>query len=163
MSLKKKYFLLDDDEKVNYIFEIEPVYEKEILNFLFQVSKDNKEYDLARIEAIKVLGLMATTCESDIQSHIANLLISLANSDKDDDIRIYSLQSLSLLNNLKYIPESIKDLILNTHEYELIRESAYSVVTSQKDNSDSICILKALCSDDLFKVSAHRDLGVVQF
>jgi len=156
---KNLYYSLRGDERRVFLFNLDENLDADSVIFLLEAAKDPEEYDLARIEAIEILGLYAARSDFKERVIISSELILLAkNDDDDDDVRIYALQSLGRLSDINEIPSEIRDILLNESEYSLVREAAYSAVVSQKDNPDSKKILNSLIGDATFGQSAVRDL-----
>lgn len=152
------YHQFSDDEKVEFLYELNIDLKETTIEFLVNIAKDENEYDLARVEAIKILGLLKSSNDYIKKNQIAKTLISLAKDDNDDDVRNYALQSLSFFRDLDFIPQEIGSILLDQNEYILVREAAYSVIASQKNNPESKTILKQLIEDPFFNLSASRDL-----
>jgi len=152
------YESLSDDEKVRFIFCLDDLNPENVV-FLLDVAKQANEYDLARIEAIKSLGVYALTSDADEQEAVSSELIDLAKYDNNDDVRNYALQSLELLRNVENIPREIAGIVLGADEDDLVREAAYAVIVSQRNNPDAKAILQKLVGDAMFGKSAVRDLA----
>jgi hypothetical protein len=59
LTIADDYRSLSDDQKVKFLFGLENAFNEETVGLLMTVLDDQGEYDLARVEATKALGLGA--------------------------------------------------------------------------------------------------------
>jgi len=144
-SLKSLYAAASDENKPEVIFGAEALVSGELIDFLIDIATNIEEYDLARIEAIKAMGLAGLNIPSH-QEKVVQTLIELANEDKDYDIQSYSLQALSWYPTFTTIPTAISSLT-SPDKYIVVRDAAMATLLSQKSNPQAIKLLTELAND----------------
>jgi len=144
-SLKSLYAAAIDVNKPEVIFGSEALVSGELIDFLVDIASNTEEYDLARIEAIKVMGLAGLNIPSH-QEKVVQTLIELANNDEDYDIQSYSLQALCWYPTFTTIPAAISSLT-NPDKYIVVRDAAVATLRSQKTNPQAIKLLNELIND----------------
>ncbi|MDO5681141.1 MAG: HEAT repeat domain-containing protein [Pelistega sp.] len=148
---------LSSEKKLHYIDSLGEYYNPQEAFFLLEVLNNNKEYDLVRIAAIESFSLKCLASESDeVQESCARNLLEVAEKDEDTDVRNYALQALSWFKSIEWLPQIIADIVLNQNEDPLVRESAFAILVSQKQNASSQQIFNKLLSDSVFGKSAER-------
>jgi hypothetical protein len=161
-ELIKQFANASNDEKVQLLFGSENEPDHERIVFLLQVANNTKEYDLVRIEAIKSAGLSALHVPAD-RDPVVQKLLDLSQHDADDDIRNYALQALAWHRLNATELDSVATLLLNEDEDEMVRENAFSVITSRQiDNSLKKPILQKIADDPVFGESAQMELESIE-
>ncbi|MFO0549908.1 MAG: hypothetical protein U0271_16055 [Polyangiaceae bacterium] len=121
------------------------------------VAVDPTEYDLCRIEAIKLVGLSGVQVR-DLRRRASDVLLHLAVTDKDSDVQNYSLQQLAFYTDELSLPGAVAPLI-DGQDDMLVSEGAFAVVCSQTTNPETETILKSLVNHHRFGARAKRRLS----
>lgn len=156
-ELKQKFAAANEEKKAEIIFGSEELASEDLIDFLLQAVADSNLYDLARIEAIKSVGLAGLKVESR-KRKVVDMLIEVSLDDDDDDIRSYALQSLNWYVDFNDIPNKIEPLLAQTSE-AIVRDAALSVLLSQKSNPESIVVLRKLEEDPEIGAYIKQELG----
>lgn len=97
-DLLKKYEKLDNWGKVEFLTQLEFQDNEEKWNLLSQIILDSKEYDLARIEALKILEVASIPTK--YKDTLARCICSLIKNEKDYDIKNYA--GIAAVNFIEY-------------------------------------------------------------
>lgn len=156
-DLKERYAAAKTgDDKCNLLASVELTPAADLVDFLTAIAQDAREFDLARIEAMRALALVGA---ENVEHHeaVAETLVALAVGDKDEDVQGYALQYLEWFAGVAWIPKRIEPL-LDPCVYVLIRRNALCVLAAQKTNPDARRIIERLQSDPTLGKSAKRAL-----
>lgn len=144
--------------------------DRELVDFLITVAEDTTEFDLARIEAIRSLGLIASETgeepgrlfEDDLDAAaavIVDMLAGIANLDPDEDVRVWSLRALAWCDLSETALKVPAALALAPDEDPLLREVAFEAVLAQSPQSAVRAeTLGLLAADPLFAEAVATDL-----
>ena len=158
-ELKSQYDNLDDWAKVEFLVKIEfeeVAYKWELIE---QVIKTEQEYDLARIQALKIAEI--ASIPKRYKDIIAETLLNVIINDKDYDVKNYT--SSAFVNFIEY-PEIVlisKKKVLDKNEDIDLRYNYYSVILKLKDRNEKKKILSELIMDAKFQKTAIRDLNLL--
>lgn len=157
MSIFDDYRNSSDDAKYELLNDIEFEDIPGKWELLRAVIADQDEYDLARIQALKILEIAAIP-EPDIPA-FCQLLASVIETDKDDDVRNYAVMaSKNFVNDSDEVKALIVKIVLDTKGDIDIRHNAYAAVRAFWDLPGRKVVLEKLRSDSELGKAAARDL-----
>ena len=158
MSIVDDYGKSSDSKKAEILQEIEFEDVPEKWDLLRSVISNKDEYDLARIQALKILEIAAVP-EDDIPS-FCDLLLSVIKTDNDYDVKNYAvIASKNFVNDSDELKELIIRTLLDTKEDVDIRHNAYHAVLAFFDLPGRRVVLESLSADEEMGKSALRDLA----
>jgi len=158
MSIIDDYKNSSDDRKAELLNEIEFEDIPEKWNLLRAVIADPNEYDLARMQALKILEI-ANVPPEDLPS-FCGLLVSIIKTDKDEDVKNYGvIASKNFVNDSDELKQLIIKTVLDAKEDIDIRHNAYSAVLSMWDLPGRKVVLEKLSADPAMGRFAVRDLA----
>lgn len=151
----KKLKTLNDDDKYDFIREVEYEETDEKWDFFNAIIADESEYDLARIEALKIIGLYGIPKPH--KDKIAQSLEHLVSDEEDDLVKSYVVMALkNFVEYPKFSNLAIK-ILCTPDEDEDLKHNALSVVERLPDNVKKE-ILTTLLADKYMKPYAKQIL-----
>ena len=155
-DLRQEYIKLDDWSKVEFLTQLEFKENSDKWLLIDSIITDVNEYDLARIEAFKILEI------ADIPQYHKNILAkSLFNiliSEDDYDIKNYAACALVNFIEYSFIEQLCIERLLDPEEDIDLRYCFFTALLKMK-NRDELCkILKELLSDADFSRNAKCNL-----
>jgi hypothetical protein len=158
MSIIDDYRKSSDSRKPEILDEIEFEDIPEKWALLRSVIADKDEYDLARIQALKILEI-AGIPEEDLPT-FCDLLISVIKTDKDYDVKNYAvIASKNFVNDSDELKQLIIETLLDAKEDIDIRHNAYRAVLAFFDIAGRKVVLEKLSADKDMGKLASRDLA----
>ncbi|AEV98933.1 hypothetical protein A4D02_10285 [Niastella koreensis] len=158
MNIIDDYKNADDDQKVELLSDLE--FEEdtpEKWEFLRSVITNKDEYDLARIEALKIIEVAPLL--DDEFAPFCEALITIINTEQDADVRNYAVMaSKNFVNDSEELKELIIKLVLDPKEEQAVRHNAYHAVKAFFDLPRRKVILEKLTTDKEFGKLAKQDL-----
>ncbi|MEI7072653.1 HEAT repeat domain-containing protein [Pectobacterium versatile] len=155
-EIMEKFDSLCYDEKIEFLADFQGNLDLDIANFLMEVSLNRRNDDELRIEAIKVIGLYKGQYDDrEIKGKLFSIVFS---EDEDDEVKVYVLNTLSFLD-LDGKDIELAKKIINSNEYILVREAAFSLVSNNKNIPEARDVLFSLKDDEVFGKSAQRELN----
>ena len=158
MSVIDDYRKFGDDGKAEFLrhLEFEEIPEK--WRLLHAVIADPNEYDLARMQALKILEIASIPAEQ-LQS-FCELLVSVIKTDQDYDVKNYAVMaSKNFINDSDALQTLIVDIVLDAKEDIDIRHNAYEAVLAFFDIAGLKAVLEKLSSDEEMGRYARSDLA----
>ncbi|MCC9073886.1 hypothetical protein LNQ49_20075 [Flavobacterium sp. F-65] len=157
MKIKEIYESKDDD-KVELINSLNFDDYEDKWDLILEVIQDENEYDLARIEALKVIEI--AKIPKIVVEELCNIVVNLLKNENDYDVRNYVfIASRNLINYSIEIKNCINEIILSQEEDIDIRHNAYSAILKIVDQADKIKILNSLLDDNVFSKYAKKDIN----
>ncbi|MBN3194017.1 hypothetical protein [Pectobacterium versatile] len=157
-EIMEKFDSLCYDEKIEFLADFQGNLDLDIANFLMEVSLNRRNDDELRIEAIKVIGLYKGQYDDrEIKGKLFSIVFS-EDEDEDDEVKVYVLNTLSFLD-LDGKDIELAKKIINSNEYILVREAAFSLVSNNKNIPEARDVLFSLKDDEVFGKSAQRELN----
>ena len=138
-------------EKVKIIRTLEGARDPRVLSFFLRVLSDGDEFDLARIEILKILRLRECSGDAErveIGEAIAGVLVG------EEDVLVKQYAAMALEWNyagVESVLEAVTRTLLNEEEDTGVRANALSVVESAGPTPETVGLLKGLMND--------RDIG----
>lgn len=159
MKIKDVYLSQDDDDdKVEIINSLNFDDYEDKWELILEVIQDESEYDLARIEALKVIEV--NEIPESIVDKLCATVANLCQYESDYDVKNYSfIASRNLINYSLEIKNSIKETVLSREEDIDLRHNAYSAVLRLEDKNEKANILNLLLEDEVFSKYAKKDLS----
>ncbi|MDQ1857087.1 hypothetical protein [Chryseobacterium sp. WLY505] len=121
------------------------------------IIQDEEEYDLARIEALKILEI--AEIPGQIKDKIMKTLIEVIENTEDYDVKNYATSAMVNFVEYSQIRTVAKNLVLNIDEDIDICYNAFDVVKKISDIDERNEILKKLLNDTDFQKSTRRVLS----
>lgn len=155
-----------ESQKDRIISELEDYSsEPKVLAFLLEVAADTEEYDLARIEAFKVLHVR-TVANDDERSRIGSVIAEVVlNEEDDDEVRNYAAIAAASYMAVASVVEAVEKIVLDTQANPNLRANGFDAVERNRRNPKSIRLVQSLLQDGQFSTTARRvlrDWGVTQ-
>lgn len=151
----KKLKTLNDDDKYDFIREVEYEETDEKWDFFNAIIADESEYDLARIEALKIIGLYGIPKPH--KDKIAQSLECLVSDEEDDLVKSYVVMALKNFVEYPKLSNLAITILCTPDEDEDLRHNALSVVGRLPDNVKKE-ILTTLLADEYMKPYAKQIL-----
>jgi hypothetical protein len=132
--------------------------EEKVLSFLLEVATNSNEYDLARIEAFKILYVrpIGNDTERDrIGLAIEEVLIS---RKENEIVRNYAAIAASSYMACPRVVNAIEQIAIDTEENRNLRACAFDAIERNHASTRSIRILQVLSKDSHFHQTAKRVL-----
>lgn len=158
MSIIDNYKNSSDDQKVEILQDIEFEEIPEKWELLRMVIANKEEYDLARVEALKILEI-AGVPEEDLQT-FCDLLVTVIKTDEDYDVKNYAVMaSKNFINDSDKLKDLIIKTVSNPKEDIDIRHNAYNAIRALYDVPGRKVILEKLTADKEMGKFASKDLA----
>lgn len=143
---------VDFSRKVRIIMELEGVDDDRVLPFFLETVMNEDEYDLARIEILKILEIRESN-DKDEHQKIGHIVKNILMNDPDDDVRNYAAMTVSNFMDVEGVIEQIVKIIFNVEEDINLRWNAFTAVEKMGPTQQSLEILQKCLSEDEFKKS----------
>jgi hypothetical protein len=158
MSIIDDYKNLDDDGKCQLLQDIEFEDIPEKWQLIRSVVTDPNEYDLARVQALKILEIANVLAEE--QESFGALLATVIATDQDYDVRNYAVMaSKNFINDNNILKELIVAVVADPNEDIDIRHNALSAVMALWDLPRRRAVLESLLADEELGKHAARLLA----
>jgi GST-like protein len=158
MSIIEDFAGSGDDAKQQLLQDIEFEEVPEKWELIRSVIANKDEYDLARIQALKILELAALP-EEELHS-FGELLVSVITTDDDSDVRNYAmLASTNFVNANDQLKELVIRIVSSPSEDIDIRHNALSAVMAFFDLPRRKSVLESLLADKALGKHAARSLA----
>jgi GSH-dependent disulfide-bond oxidoreductase len=158
MSILDDYMGSSDDAKCELLREIEFEEIPEKWALIRAVIANKDEYDLARVQALKILEIAGLPAE-DLQS-FGELLVTVITTDTDDVVRNYAvIASKNFVNDCDELKQLIIKIVLDPKEGIDIRHNACSAVMAFFDLPRRKAVLEQLSSDKHMGEHAKGELA----
>ncbi len=161
MKIKDKYIEQeDDDDKVEILNSLNFDEYEDKWDLIIEVIKDETEYDLARIEALKVIEI--ADVPENVIDKLCAIISNLCNNESDYDVRLYVLiASCNLINYSSDLKKNVVDILFSKHEDIDLRHNAFSAILRIENKNERDKILNLLVEDKDFSRSAKRHLSLI--
>ncbi|MFX3651458.1 MAG: hypothetical protein ACE3K2_06585 [Paenibacillus sp.] len=147
--------VISGEEKLQALRDLIELTDSELTQQVLAIGMDSQEEDLIRIVAWRALGMAGSSPLLDEIRHAAAQLIR--DSEEDEDVQIYALQTLSLLPATEAEITLAQDVLLGD-AYILLQGAAFAILTAHKHIPRTILALESLQSHPHFGASAKREL-----
>ncbi|HEV2765512.1 MAG TPA: hypothetical protein VGV38_21190 [Pyrinomonadaceae bacterium] len=161
-SLIERFEAETASRKVSVLRELEErAGDERVWPFLMKVAADEAEYDLARIEALKIMGLKEGEDE-EVDRQIGQVIQRILAADPDDDVRNYAATAASRYVEVGGVLEELEKIVLDPDEDVDIRWSAFASVEEMGPTNQSKKIMNKALRDEVFKDYTERVLKTWQ-
>jgi hypothetical protein len=123
------------------------------LDFLLHVAADRQEFDLARIEALKVLELREPGSDEE-RRRIAPVLKDVLVGDPDDDVRQYAAMAAAYYMSESDLVDAVAQRAFDQGEDIDLRWNAFAALKQLGPTPRGIELLRAASEDAVFRNSA---------
>ncbi len=148
---------IDDSRKASIIEKLEGRADERVLKFFLEVLSDENEYDLARIEVLKILELKERGDEAR-DEEIGQLIKQILLADPDDDVRTYAALAASNYLDVDGMLEAVVKILFDTAEDMNIRWNAFATIKKLGPKPQAIEIMTKAMQEPAFQKSAFRIL-----
>ena len=148
----------ESPEKIEIVRQLDDFAEPEAARFLSAIAGDPGEYDLARIEALKLLELRSIA-NGEEKATIARALERLLKEDEDEQVRAYAARTLANFIETPGILALAGSLVADPNEDEDVRHNAFFAIERSVPTEEAMDLLTNLLTDDDFKEGAARVLS----
>jgi len=148
----------ESTEKIEILRALEPLADPEVSGFLGEVAGDAEEYDLARIEAIRILELRPFE-NGESREAVARTLKRVLANDSDDEVRAYAARALASFTDLPGVASTAGALVLDRDEDADVRHNAFFALERSTPTAEVVELVRRCLGDDEFSAGAQRVLG----
>ncbi|WP_212923501.1 hypothetical protein [Capnocytophaga cynodegmi] len=152
----EKLNALKDDQKYDFIREVEYEETDEKWDFFNTIIANESEYDLARIEALKIIGLYEIPDQK--KDKIAQSLEHIINNEEDYLVKNYAVMALKNFTDYQPLVILAKSIVCDSNEDENLRHNALSAIEKLPSGPKKE-ILTILLSDKYMKPYAKQILS----
>jgi len=146
-------------QKTNLIRELEPyIDDPRVIDLFLAIAKDEKEYDLARIEVLKIFEI-ADKLSGDNRNRVAESIRIVMLTSIDDLVRSYAGMAGASYMDFDGVARLMEQIVQDAKAPEDLRYSAFGAIRRAGPSTTRIQVLRALLGDEAFKKSAARVLG----
>jgi hypothetical protein len=131
--------------KIDVIQEIELLEDKRALDFFLSILKDVNEYDLARVEVLKIL--LTRDFGEENAGRISGSIEEVLQEDPDEMVKQYAAQALARFMQVEGVYEFAAELVAYEHEDSVVRGTLLSIIEDYGKSDKSVETLKRLVSD----------------
>lgn len=148
----------ESDEKIDVIIELEDLKSEKVIPFFLNVLLNEEEYDLARIEILKILKLRDS---QDPQEHnrIGRAILQVLTKSSDLLVRNYAAMALSKYLDVEGANAEAGNLLLNSQTNIDLRHNLLSAFERFGPTEPGREVLLKLLQDEDLRQSAARVLG----
>jgi hypothetical protein len=147
----------DFSVKDKIIRKLERSDDPRVLPFMLSVLSDEKEYDLARIEVLKVFEIRRRGEPSEDQS-IGRAVRQILAADPDDDVRTYAAMAASNYMDVEGVLDEVEKIIFDEGEEINIRWNAFTAVYKMGPHGRGVEIMTRAARVNEFRKAALRIL-----
>lgn len=158
-ELETSYRNLEDWEKVEFLINLEFEAPDGKWGLIENIIKDTQVYDLARIQALKILEIAEIPASE--KTKIAETLEQSVINDEDYDVQNYASVAIKNFMEFKSLEELAEKIVIDKHEDIDIRHNAFAAILKVKSIDRRKHILNILLEDPEFQKSATRNLNAL--
>jgi HEAT repeat protein len=157
MNIITDFQTRNDDKKVELIQNIEFADVPGKWDLLYSVIDNRQEYDLARVEALKILEISDVPV-SQVQ-RFCDLLTSVINTDPDYEVKNYAvIAARNFINDSETLKALLTRVVTNNDEDVDVRHNAYSAILRITDAAVKASVLQQLTTDNELGKYARKDI-----
>jgi hypothetical protein len=148
----------ESDEKIEIILDLEDNADEKVIPFFLSVILDEEEYDLARIEVLKILKLRDA---KDPEEHhkIGKAILQVLTKSADPDVRNYAAMAMAPYLDVERANLEAGNLLLNSKTDINLRHNLLSAFERFGPTEPGREVLLKLLQDEDMRQSAARVLG----
>lgn len=140
--------------KMTIIRSLEERDTPEVLTFFLQTVANPQEYDLARMEILKILRLYKS--DEQQRQNIAQVLVTIVKEDQDDLVRSYAIMALRNYTGIEQVDDVVERVVTDEDEDEDLRFNAFSVLERIGPNERTRRLLQDLAEDEVLGSAVKR-------
>jgi hypothetical protein len=144
-------------ERIRIIEELEEIQDPRVISFFVDVVLNKDEYDLARIEILRILRVRAP--KEDEYGVIGRALIRVLIEDPDNLVKNYAAMALSSYMNTPGALEVVKEIVLDVDADKNLRYSAFGALEDAGAGRFTTDVMRELLKDDEMQDSAESVLN----
>jgi hypothetical protein len=152
---KPDFAAVSGEEKLQALRDLIELTDNHLTQQVLTIGMDSYEEDLVRIEAWRALGMAGSSALLGEILCAAGQLVR--NSEEDEDVQIYVLQTLALLP-ITEAEIQLAQEVLEGNAYILVKGAAFAVLVAHQQVTGAASALEWLQSDPDFGSSAKRVL-----
>ena len=146
----------DESRKPEIIEELEEFSDEDaVVDFFIKLITDENEFDLARIEALKIFEIKDYANKS-TQRKIAQTIQFVLLESVDDDVRGYAAMAAANYMAFADLEFAVSKIVRDQSENENLRFNAFAAIMRSDSSPMRIALLRELRKDPLFKQSVER-------
>ena len=150
---------IDTSQKPGIVLALEDhVEDNRVSDFLFAITLDEQEFDLARIEALKILEVTEFR-NLTTRDNAAEVICKVLHGSRDDDVKNYAAMAAAKYLDSGKVFQQIERILLDTKQPTDLRWNAFATIKLNGISGKSVALLKKMLSDDEFRESAERVLS----
>jgi len=140
-------------ERIRIIEELEEIQDPRVISFFVDVVLNKDEYDLARIEILRILRVRAP--KEDEYGVIGRALIRVLIEDTDNLVKNYAAMALSSYMNTPGALDVVKEIVLDVDADRNLRYSAFGALEDAGVGRFTTDVMRELLKDDEMQDSAE--------
>jgi len=144
-------------ERIRIIEELEEIQDPRVISFFVDVVLNKDEYDLARIEILRILRVRAP--KEDEYGVIGRALIRVLIEDTDNLVKNYAAMALSSYMNTPGALDVVKEIVLDVDADRNLRYSAFGALEEAGVGRFTTDVMRELLKDDEMQDSAESVLN----
>jgi hypothetical protein len=146
----------ESNAKIDCLMELIRFDDPRIDGFLVDVAGSADEYDLARIQALKVLEQRAV--ETGARDDVVRMISGVLEHEGDDEIRSYAARALAGFIDVRGALDIAAGLVLDPNEDDDVRHNAFFAIERSKPTPQAIAAMKRCREEAKFSSGASRVL-----
>jgi HEAT repeats len=147
----------ESPEKIEILRQLEASSDREVTIFLAEVAVRSDEYDLARIEALKILESRGIALDAE-RIEVTRALQRILADEEDDEVRSYAARTMANFVSAPGARRLLGRYVLDHDEDEDVRHNAFFALERGGPDPDTRDILKRCLADPELRAAAQRVL-----
>jgi HEAT repeat protein len=148
----------ESDEKLEVILELEDHEDEKVIPFFLNVLLNEEEYDLARIEILKILKLRDAQSQEE-HNRIGKAILQVLMKSSDPDVRNYAAMAMSKYMDVEGANTEAGNLLLNSKTDINLRHNLLAAFERFGPTEPGREVLLKLLQDEELRQAAARVLG----
>jgi hypothetical protein len=155
----RKLTKVDPSRKPDIILALEDFADDaRVVEFLLSVASDESEYDLARIEVLKLFEVKDFG-DPVVRTRIGRAIARVLSTTRDDDVRNYAAMAAGSYLDAEGVFEEVERILHDDGADGDLRWNAFAAMKTGGPSARSISSLQRLLEDQDFKQSASQILS----
>ncbi len=144
-------------EKASIIVTLEDLDDSRVLPFFLQTLRDKSEYDVVRIEILKILRLRIFS-DHQQQNTAAEVITDILSADSDNLVRQFAAIATSNFMDVSGVESLVETIVTNSSEERDVRWNLFGALERAGPDGRRSSIVERLCEDLQFRQAAQRVL-----
>lgn len=128
-----------------------------VILFFLDLLSDTQEFDLARIEVLRILECYEIKDET-VRKSAADAVFKILRNDPDNDVRAWATGTASNYLSYDFVSNELERIIRNQSEDEIIRGDSFMVLRRAGFTSSRELLMRELLNDETFSKGAKQVL-----